>query len=249
MLCLNGCGARYGPFEVFSGLALSVERSRTAAIIGQSGCGKSTLLRLAAGLLPGAEGEVSLDGTSVTGGDQRVGLVLQSYGLFPWMTVNANVAVGVRIRGEPAAQVRQKVDLALARTGLVGLGEAYPVELSGGQQQRVALARTLAVDPGLLLLDEPFSAVDALTREYLQDLLRGILGARPIVTVLVTHDTAEAAYLGDAVYSMSLPPRCRLHRFAGSGLPEGSREGYRNSWEYAQRCREVRLFLEERRGG
>jgi ABC-type nitrate/sulfonate/bicarbonate transport system ATPase subunit len=244
MLQLRSCSAGYPGIEVFADLDLEVGESETAVVIGRSGCGKSTLLAVAAGLHPTARGEVSLDEKAVSAGDHRIGLVLQGYGLFPWMTVCENVSVGLEIRGLSRRSAAPAVADLLERLGLGRLADAYPRELSGGEQQRVALARTLAVEPSLLLLDEPFSALDAITREYLQDLLVDLLDSSRIPALLVTHDTAEAAFLGDVIYVMTSSPKARLVRFDGAPRSPAPREGYRNSWEFAARSRELRLFFD-----
>jgi ABC-type nitrate/sulfonate/bicarbonate transport system ATPase subunit len=179
---------------------LSLGAGELLTIVGRSGSGKSTLLLVLAGLLRPMRGTVSLQGREVARGDRRVGLVLQHYGLFPWYKVMDNVLLGRRIRGgRPKAEERRRAEEVLAGLGLADTGDRYPRELSGGEQQRVALARTLMLEPDLLLLDEPFSALDAITREELQDLLLDLLDPAGMAAVMVTHSIDEAVYLGDHV--------------------------------------------------
>ncbi len=246
MLCASGCTAAYGPNTVFEQISFRLEEGQTAAIVGPSGCGKSTLLAALAGIKGLREGTVSLDDELVARGDRRVGLILQSYGLFPWMTVRQNVALGLRLRRLARGVRAEIVEAELRRLDIEALRERYPAELSGGQQQRVAIARTFAVGPSLLLMDEPFSALDTLTRERLQDALARRLNGDRVATVIVTHSIEEAAYLGKRV--LVLRPREGL-----DGKPQLVQienehllgPGYRMSKQYADRCREIRRALEE----
>lgn len=199
MLEVSGCSAEYGHGLVFSGVDFRVAPGETLAIVGPSGVGKSTLLLILSGLKKPATGLLRLEEQGLSPGDRRVGLVLQSYGLFPWFTVEKNAAIGLEIERVPPAERRPAVDRVLEQLGLSDFRHRYPRELSGGQQQRVALARTLLLDPRLLLLDEPFSSLDALAREELQDTLLELLSRRRIATVLVTHSIEEAVYLGDRI--------------------------------------------------
>lgn len=187
---------------MFAGVTLEAYRGETLAIVGPSGCGKSTMLLTLAALHRPSSGVVLLDGRPLARPDARIGLVLQQYGLFPWLTVLRNATLGVEIRSRRrgARPDRPPDDAAremLGRLGLGGMEDDYPRRLSGGEQQRLALARTLLLGPDVLLLDEPFSALDALTREELQDLLLEVLADRKVAAVLVTHSIDEAVYLGD----------------------------------------------------
>jgi len=241
MLTITGARAAYGDIPVFSGLDLSVSAGETVSLIGPSGCGKSTLLAAAAGLKPLEEGRVDLDGSPVSSGDRRIGLVLQNYGLFPWLTVEKNAALGLKIRKTPREEIRRILEELLPRLGLRGLEHRYPGELSGGQQQRVALARTLALDPRLLLLDEPFSALDAMTREDLQELLLSLLAGRRGMTVLVTHSVEEAVLLGREILVMDPSGSGSFHsRTANPGAGE---KDYRSSPEFFRRVLEIRGIL------
>ena len=187
-----------------SGLDLTVDKGEILAIVGGSGCGKSTLLRLLSGLDLPTQGSVVLDGTAVAGPRPEIGLVFQEPRLMPWLTIDSNVAFG--IRHLPAAEQRSRVGEALARVGLAALAGHWPRELSGGQAQRVALARALVGRPQVLLLDEPFSALDALTRADLQDHLLDLWAYDRPTMVLVTHDIEEALFLADRIVVMRPNP-------------------------------------------
>ena len=182
-------------------------------ILGPSGCGKSTLLRIVAGLDQPTAGEVQLDGRRIIGPGADRGMVFQSYTLFPWLTVLDNVCFGLRERGLPRAQ---QLDIAhgfLAKVGLKGFDNHYPKQLSGGMQQRTALARALANDPRMLLMDEPFGALDHQTRELMQELLLGIWEEERKTVLFVTHDIDEAVFMGSRVVVMSARPgRIKLDR-------------------------------------
>ncbi|TVQ37478.1 MAG: ABC transporter ATP-binding protein [Spirochaetaceae bacterium] len=199
MLRIERCTVGYADQTVFSDLTLAAAPGETLAVVGPSGCGKSTLLYAAAGLLAPHRGTVALDGQPVAAGDRRVGLVLQQYGLFPWFSVLENVALGLRLHGVPREERVAAAYAALDAVGMQQLAPRFITTLSGGQQQRVAIARTWAMQPRLLLMDEPFSALDALTRESLQDLLCSLLQGRRMVSILVTHSIDEAVLIGSRI--------------------------------------------------
>lgn len=171
-------------------------------ILGPSGSGKSTLLRAVSGLLPDYRGELLFNGRSLRGQDVLIGLVPQNYGLLPWKTVKANIRVAMKI-AHPMGQDKQareaQIDRWLSAMGIAELAERYPLSLSGGQQQRVAIARAFAIMPSILLLDEPFSALDAMTREALQQLFLEHWQANPSTALFVTHDVEEAVLLGQKI--------------------------------------------------
>jgi sulfonate transport system ATP-binding protein len=185
---------------------LSVAPGEFLTIVGASGCGKSTLLRLIAGLDTDFQGKVILDGKRVTEPSLDRGLVFQEPRLFPWLTVAQNVALGLLNAGLSKAARNRTVSEHIALVGLTGFQHAYPHQLSGGMAQRAAIARGLVNRPGVLLLDEPFGALDALTRARLQDELQRIWAAEGITMLLVTHDVEEAVYLGDRVVVMAPRP-------------------------------------------
>jgi sulfonate transport system ATP-binding protein len=194
------------PLRVLNGLDLSVEPGGFLTIVGASGCGKSTLLRLIAGLETDFDGSVMLDGERVWAPSLDRGLVFQEPRLFPWLTVTQNIALGLLNAELSKAERRHAVAEHIALVGLNGFQDAYPHQLSGGMAQRVAIARGLVNRPRVLLLDEPFGALDALTRARLQDELQRIWAAEGITMLLVTHDVEEATYLGDRVVVMAPRP-------------------------------------------
>ncbi len=197
---------RGGEIVAIDRLSLDVADREIISIVGPSGCGKSTLLRLIAGLVRPTSGEIWLDGHQVTDPGADRGMVFQSYTLFPWLTVQGNVEFGPRLRGVPEAERREVADRYIQMVGLVGFEHAYPKELSGGMMQRVAIARALANDPEVLLMDEPFGALDAQTRAFMGELLLDIWQKSPKTILFVTHDIDEALFLGDRVYVMTARP-------------------------------------------
>jgi NitT/TauT family transport system ATP-binding protein len=199
MLALQSCTAGYGELTVFTTATLTVGTSELVAVVGRSGCGKSTLVHVAAGLIQPQAGRVTLHGDPLQAGDLRVGFVQQHYGLFPWFTAARNVELGLELRGVPRGERRRRTEAALAEVGLTDAGARYPAELSGGEQQRVALARTSALEPEVLLLDEPFSSLDAFTREALQEELLRLQDLHSRATLVVTHSLEEAVFLADRI--------------------------------------------------
>ncbi len=175
-------------------------------LLGPSGCGKSTILRLIAGLDRPSSGEVLVNGKRVAGPGPDRGMVFQKYTSFAWLTVEKNIEYGLRIKGTPPAERRAIVDHLIQAVGLAGFEKAYPHTLSGGMQQRVAIARSLAVRPQVLLMDEPFGALDAQTRNDMQSLLLNIWDESAATILFVTHDVAEAVYLADRIYIVSPRP-------------------------------------------
>jgi NitT/TauT family transport system ATP-binding protein len=195
-----------GPVTALAGYRLDVMRGESVALIGPSGCGKSTSLLLAAGLLRPTEGHVYVAGESVTRPRLTTALILQDFGLLAWKTVRENAALGLRIRRFSRDERKRRTDGALERVGLSEFARMYPGELSGGMRQRLALARALALDVDLMLMDEPLSALDALLREDLQDMLLELWQAQGYAQVLVTHSIEEAVFLGRRVVVLSSRP-------------------------------------------
>lgn len=216
---LRGVGRTFatpeGPRRVLADVDLDIAPGEVVAVVGPSGCGKSTLLRQVAGLDRPDAGEILLDGSPVTGSDPRTAVAFQEPRLLPWRTLARNVALGVP-RGTPgregAAQVARLLDLV----GLTRSAALRPRQVSGGMAQRAALARALARRPGVLLLDEPFGALDALTRLRMQDLLLEVHASRPATVLLVTHDVDEALYLADRVVLLGAPDDARPGHGAGT---------------------------------
>jgi ABC-type nitrate/sulfonate/bicarbonate transport system ATPase subunit len=194
------------PTEALVPTSLTVADNDFITILGPSGCGKSTLLRIIAGLDRPTAGRVFLDGAPVTGPSVDRGMVFQSYTLFPWLTIRENVCFGLRERGLPAAQQQEVSRHWLDKVGLTGFEHHYPKMLSGGMQQRTAIARALANDPKILLLDEPFGALDNQTRSLMQELLLSIWEADRKTVLFVTHDIEEAIFMANRVVVMSARP-------------------------------------------
>ena len=206
ILRIEALGKRYGAVEALRGADLRVERGEFICLLGASGCGKSTLLRIVAGFEPPSAGRVTVSGRPVRGPGPNRGMVFQDYGLFPWLTVRQNVGFGPRARGLPQAQVAATADRFVAAVGLQRFAGAYPHQLSGGMKQRVAIARVLANEAELVLMDEPFGALDAMTRERLQDELLDIWARQGLTVLFVTHAIEEAILLADRVVVMSPGP-------------------------------------------
>ncbi|HXV84204.1 MAG TPA: ABC transporter ATP-binding protein [Candidatus Binatia bacterium] len=198
-IAINGAGKRFNALQVFRDINLSVGERELLTIVGPSGCGKTTLLRCINGLIPYEEGEIVIDGTPVTAPRDGVAMVFQHFGLLPWKTVFNNVAYGLTLKGMSQKEIAARVPDYIKLVSLQGFETAYPYQLSGGMQQRCGLARALAVQPSVLLMDEPFAAVDAQTREILQFELLRIWESRPTTMVFVTHSIEEAVLMGDRV--------------------------------------------------
>ena len=196
---ITGLGKRYGSLQVFKDINLSFGEREIVTIVGPSGCGKTTLLRCIDGLLPVNEGAIHIDGDAITEPREGVAMVFQHFGLFPWKTVEQNVAYGLKLAGVANAEIQRKVPEYITLVGLQGFEKSYPYELSGGMQQRCGLARALATEPHVLLMDEPFAAIDAQTREILQFELLRIWALRPMTMIFVTHSIEEAVLMGDRV--------------------------------------------------
>lgn len=202
MIRLHRVSKSFGPVRVVDDIDLSIAKGELVALLGPSGGGKSTLLRIIAGLETADTGEVWIDGVranDLEARQRRVGFVFQHYALFRHMTVSDNIEFGLRVRGIDPVERRTRANVLLDLVGLQGLGDRYPSQLSGGQRQRVALARALAPEPGLLLLDEPFGAVDAKVREELRVWLRRLHDRIGATTIFVTHDREEAFAVADRV--------------------------------------------------
>ncbi|WP_406858710.1 ABC transporter ATP-binding protein [Alsobacter sp. KACC 23698] len=194
------------PTRALEPTSLSVAPNDFITILGPSGCGKSTLLRIVAGLDAPTTGRVLLDGRAVTGPGADRGMVFQSYTLFPWLSVAENIAFGLKERGVPEAERRAVVESYIDKVGLRGFERHWPKQLSGGMQQRTAIARALANDPEILLLDEPFGALDNQTRALMQELLLGIWERERKTVLFVTHDIEEAIFIASRVLVMSARP-------------------------------------------
>lgn len=195
-----------GTFTALEEVSFEVPDQQFAVLVGPSGCGKSSLLYLTAGLAEPTSGEIYVGGQQVQGPGADRGMVFQSYTLFPWLTVRQNVEFGLKRRGMPAARRKEIVDYYVNEVGLAGFADNYAKQLSGGMMQRVAIARALANDPQILLMDEPFGALDSQTRLQMQQLLLRVWGNTKKTVLFVTHDIDEAILLGDRVYVMGAKP-------------------------------------------
>ncbi|HEY3318115.1 MAG TPA: ABC transporter ATP-binding protein [Coriobacteriia bacterium] len=226
--------------RALDGVSLSLADGEPVAVIGPSGCGKSTLLLAIAGLLPVTDGAVEVAGEPVTGPRLRTALILQDFGLLPWKTALRNAALGLEVRRVPRPERLRRAADALGRVGLGEFAHSYPAELSGGMRQRLALARALALDADLVLMDEPLSALDALTREDLQGLLLELWRSRGHTQVLVTHSIEEAVYLGRRIVVLTPRPG-RVSAVVEN--PRMGAEGYRDTEAFYARCAELRRLL------
>jgi NitT/TauT family transport system ATP-binding protein len=233
-----------GEVVALQGTDLEIGQGEFVALVGPSGCGKSTLLYIVGGFLS-SQGEVLIDGERVEGPGVDRGIVFQEYALFPWLTVRRNILYGPRVRHLPARECDAIADRLIDVIGLRGFEHRYPRELSGGMKQRVAIARMLAGDPAILLLDEPFGALDAQTRETMQDeLLRIFLEMRKTV-LMVTHDVNEAVYLSNRICVMSARPGRIVEEFAVNLDRSGTREAIVLSDEYNRVRNQVWLSVRQ----
>jgi NitT/TauT family transport system ATP-binding protein len=220
---------------------LRIEEGEFVCLLGPSGCGKSTLLKIIAGLIPATSGRITINGRTVSGPGPERAVVFQDYALFPWMTVRDNVEFGLEARRLPAAERREVSSRLLKVVGLSDFAERFPHQLSGGMKQRVSIARALAVDPSLLLMDEPFGALDAQTRQLLQDELLRIWREYRKTVVFVTHSIEEAIYLSDRIVVMTARPgRVKQVMLVPEARPRDMASADMN-----QRQREVRAVLNE----
>ncbi|MDB2280909.1 ABC transporter ATP-binding protein [Halorubrum ezzemoulense] len=243
-VALDGVGKTYpgdgegGSVRALDDVSFSVADGEFVCLVGPSGCGKTTLFRVVAGLTEATDGRVLLDGTEVTGPTTDMGVVFQEYHLFPWLTVEENVGFGLERSDRSAAEREARVDEMLDLVGLTEFRGAYPKSLSGGMKQRVAIARSLAVDPDLLLMDEPFGAVDAQTREMLQRELLDVWESTGKTVLFVTHDVAEAVTLADRVVVMAAEPG-RVREVVDVDVERPRDRGDAAFAEYVGRVREL----------
>ncbi|MCL4459521.1 MAG: ABC transporter ATP-binding protein [Chloroflexi bacterium] len=233
--------AYFPKVPLFEDFNWSVQQGEAWAVIGPSGCGKTTLLYLIAGLRSPNGGSIVVDGYRVIQPRASTGLILQDYGLLPWATAAENIALGLKIRKAPPRMWSDQTRDWLQRLGLEEVAKQYPAQLSGGQRQRVAIARTLAVNPDLLLMDEPFSSLDALTRESMQDLVIELGIEGNLTTILVTHNIEEAVFLGQKILVLP-PPPIRTAKVINN--PQAGELDYRGHPEFYAKCNKVRLEVE-----
>lgn len=234
---------------IFENFNWQAQSSDSWAVLGPSGCGKSTLLALLAGLLFPLVGKVSINNETLARPRPQTGLILQDYGLLPWATVRQNASLGLDLRAFYGADgvhaprdlpVFRSVNSWLERLGLTAVADKYPAQISGGQRQRTAIARTLVLKPDLLLMDEPFSSLDAPTRESLQQLTLELVAEQGLTLVLVTHSIEEATLLGRKILLLNEPPNYEAHIIDN---PNAGTYGHRESAEYLALCKELRLLM------
>lgn len=234
---------------IFEDFNWHVRRSETWAVLGTSGCGKTTLLYLLAGLQPPTSGQIMIDGQPLSRPRPRTGLILQDYGLLPWATVRQNAELGLKVRNFYGAdgvhtpqdyRTERDVTPWLERLGIAAIAEKYPSQISGGQRQRAAIGRTLALQPDLLLMDEPFSSLDAVIRDDLQQLTLELCAEGGITLVIVTHNIEEAAAMGQKILLLGEPPNREAHIFEN---PSVRQPDYRESKEYQVLCQTLRREL------
>jgi NitT/TauT family transport system ATP-binding protein len=220
LLRFDGVGLAFDGKVVIDTVSFDVDEGEFVCVIGPSGCGKTTLLRMAAGLLPATRGAVQVRGQGVHEPARDVAVVFQDYtrALLPWRTAAGNVRLALEAAGVPAGQQAERVDELLSRVGLHGHAAQHPSRLSGGMQQRLQIARALAQRPRLLLMDEPFGALDAMTRQSLQDELLALVRDSGMAVLFVTHDLEEAIYLGDRVVALESNPG-RVNRIVPVDIP------------------------------
>ena len=228
------------------GVSLTVTPGEFVALVGPSGCGKSSLLGAISGLVQ-YEGNLWSQGRMVKGPTPASSMVFQAAALFPWRTVSANVAYGLQLRGEKKERIRRRVEEMLRLVGLEKMSHAYPHEMSGGMQQRVNLARALAVDPDILLLDEPFAALDAQTREEMQDELLRIWQETKKTSILVTHQIDEALLLADRVIVMSRGPRSRILEVIDVHFERPRTDAVRTDPTFVAMSQQISALLKEER--
>jgi NitT/TauT family transport system ATP-binding protein len=242
-IAVQGLGKTFcaadGP--VLEDISFALACGQSLSVIGPSGCGKTTLLYILAGLHHPCSGTVIITGRQGAPRSGRTAFILQNFGLFPWKTVADNVALGLKLRGTPKAACRRVAGQLLEELGLADVARRYPVQLSGGQQQRVAIARALATDPDLLLMDEPFSALDALTREHLQNTILRIWQQRRLTYIIVTHSVEEAVFLGSRVMVLSDRPTRVKAIFENPGFGQS---GLRRQDCFFELIRQVRQVME-----
>lgn len=203
---LRGVDKSFGSLQVLDDIHLAVEKGMFVSVVGPSGCGKSTILRMVAGLEKPDTGEVLAGGQRVVGPSPERMMIFQEHALFPWSTVGENVELGLELAGISRQERAERVEAILYKVGLSGFSDYYPSQLSGGMRQRAAIARALVMDPDVLLLDEPYGALDAMTRLTMQNELLQLWRGSGKTMLLITHDIDEAIYLSDRVYVMSSRP-------------------------------------------
>jgi ABC-type nitrate/sulfonate/bicarbonate transport system ATPase subunit len=227
---------------IFQNFNWNIGKGERWSVIGPSGCGKTTLLYLLAGLRQPVSGTISIDNGGSNGHNFLTGVILQDYGLLPWATASQNVALGLKIQGYPKKEIASITQYWLTKMGINHVAGHFPAELSGGQRQRVAIARTLALKPALLLMDEPFASLDSVTREDLLNQVLNLWQDLMSTMVLVTHNIEESVYWGRYILVLGHPPNLQgvIFENPGSGHPD-----YRFQPDFLENCRQLRLIIEQ----
>ncbi len=241
LLSAKSVTQRFGDVVALENLDLGVKREEFVVLVGASGCGKSTLLNLFAGFDVPTEGTVTLMGESIAGVEPRCGMVFQNYALFPWLSVRGNIGFGPKLRGEVS---EERVTELIKTVGIEGFDDHYPTQLSGGMKQRVALARTLANDPEVLLCDEPFAALDAMTRQVLQEELSRVAAETGKTVLFITHSIDEALLLSDRIVVMTARPG-RIKSSLENPLPRPRSAEQQLTKEYMDLKREIWESVQE----
>jgi NitT/TauT family transport system ATP-binding protein len=230
--------AKRGPLVALEDISLQVESGELVCAVGASGSGKSTLLRLIAGLDKPTRGQILIDGAKVIGPGSDRGMIFQKYSLYPWLTVAENISFGLQLQNKSAAQAQETVRYYLNVVGLTQFAQAYPRELSGGMQQRVAIARALANQPQILLMDEPFGALDIQTKEMMQEFLLRLWQETKTTILMITHDVEEAVFLAERVYVLSAHPGTILREFKIT-LPDHADHGIKRHPMFRDYCDQI----------
>lgn len=249
MLAIEHLRKVYGQSLVpaLADVSLTSDRGQFTTLLGPSGCGKTTALRIVGGLLEQTSGQVVIDGTVSTGPSRDKAMVFQQFNLLPWRTAEQNVAYGLEVRGVARKERLQTARDYLRLVGMADRARHYPSQLSGGQNQRLGLARALAVEPKLLLMDEPFGSLDAITREHLQGMLQEIVVQRQLTVLFVTHSIDEAIFLSDKIVLMSTPGRV-VEEFAVDLPKPRALDKYRDTSTYSELRRRIWSMLQEQDG-
>jgi NitT/TauT family transport system ATP-binding protein len=227
--------------EALRDVNFGIRSGESCSVIGPSGCGKTTLLLILTGIMKPTEGKAVIAGKDMSSPSKEVALVFQNYGLFPWKTVYENASLGLELRSLNRKERKEIVTTLLSELGLKGFGNRYPKQLSGGMQQRVAFARALALNPKILLMDEPLSALDALTRENLQNFLLLLWKEKRMTMLLVTHSIEEAVFLGRRIIVLSSRPGTVIRVIDNAEMGDLN---YRTKEGYFDKCREVRRSID-----
>jgi NitT/TauT family transport system ATP-binding protein len=236
--------AKRGPLVALEDISLRVESGELVCAVGASGSGKSTLLRLIAGLDTPTRGQILIDGAKVIGPGSDRGMVFQKYSLYPWLTVAENISFGLQLQNKSAAQIQEAVRYYLNVVGLTQFSQAYPRELSGGMQQRVAIARSLANQPQILLMDEPFGALDIQTKEMMQEFLLQLWQETKTTILMITHDVEEAVFLAERIYVLSAHPGTILKELTIT-LPDHADHGIKRHPTFRDYCDQIMDLMRE----